>query len=226
MGRELAYYVPKGGVGKTTLSMHTAYVANEWGIPTMVVSVDRQGDGVQWLTEASVQDGRVYQAKGLEHVRVLYSPNNVPDIDHPLVILDLPPYPEAASWATPHAFGIPLDGRMAINDLLTVMPGMSCRQGGTGIHMTLYRADSAGKRFVQVMKQALAGSRGGCFVWEPGIADNHAIKRAGERFEPAWSDPWAQKTEGVTQLRAYCEYMLRGLGFSPASGMGRKGRGR
>lgn len=225
MGRELAFYVPKGGVAKTTLSVHTAYVANEWGIPTMVVSVDRQGDAIQWLTEASVQDGRVYQAKGLQHVRVLYSPNNVPQLDLPLVILDLPPYPEAASWATPHAFGIPLDGRMAINDLFSVLPAMRCRQGGAGFFMTLCKADAAGKRFVSTMKQALAGHRG-YSVWEPGIADNHAIKRSGERFEPAWGDPWARKTEGVTQLRSYCEFLLRQLGLGPVSGGGRKGLGR
>lgn len=223
MGRTLAYYINKGGVGKTTLSVHTAYLANEWQIPTMVVSVDRQGDAVQWLTEASVQDGAVYQANGLEYVRVFYSPNNVPDIDYPLVILDMPPYPEAAEWAQPDAFGVPLDGRLSINDLFTVIGNMRCRAGGSGIHMTLYRADSAGKRFVQVMKQAIAGRRG-YSIWEPGVGDNHAIKRASERFEPAWADPWAQKTAGVKQLRACCEYMLQQVGLGPPAG--RRGRSR
>ncbi len=224
MDKQVAFFTPKGGVGKTTATIHTAYLAEEMGIPTMVVSVDQQGDSVQWLTESSVQDGRVYQAKGLQHVRVFYSPNNVPDIDYPLVLLDMPPQPSAAGWSTPDAFAVLIDGRMGINDLFSVLPEMRCRDGGTGVHMTLNRADAAGKRFVKVMKEALSGHHG-YSVWEPGIVDNHAIKRAGERFEPAWADPWARKTEGVQQLRAFCEYMLGQVGFG-SGGSRRKGRGR
>lgn len=224
MEKTLTFYTPKGGVGKTTAAVHTAYVADEWGIPTMVVSVDRQGDSVQWLTESSVQDGRVYEAKGLRNVKVFYSPNNVPDLSYPLVILDLPPYPEAATWSTPDAFAVLVDGRMGINDLFAVLPEMQCQPGGAGITMTLNRTDSAGKRFVQQMKQALVGHRS-YSVWEPGIVDNNAIKRSGERFEPAWADPWAQKTEGVRQLRSFCEHMLRQVGYGP-SGAARRGRAR
>jgi hypothetical protein len=226
MGKNLTYYVNKGGAGKSTVSVHTAYVAEEWQIPTMVVSVDPQGDAAQWLTEASISDGGVYHATGCKFVRVLYSPDNVPDLDYPLVILDLPPRNDAASWAVPDAFGVPLDGRLAINDFFTVLPDMKWQRGGPGIHLTLNKATSAGKRFVEMMKTALAGCKG-CTVWEPGIEDNHAIKRSSERFQPAWADPWAAKTDGVKHLRAYCEYMLRQLGFRPSdTEETRKGRGR
>lgn len=52
------------------------------------------------------------------------------------------------------------------------------------------------------------------------------------RAEAAGSGRWSvqclvgSETEGVTQLRSYCEFMLRQLGLGPVSGGGRKGLGR
>jgi hypothetical protein len=49
--KKVAFYNNKGGAGKTTLSIHTALLAEEWKIRTIVACLDEQGNSLMWLSK-------------------------------------------------------------------------------------------------------------------------------------------------------------------------------
>lgn len=48
--KRVAFYNNKGGGGKTTLSAHTALLAEEWRVNTILACLDRQGNSLVWLS--------------------------------------------------------------------------------------------------------------------------------------------------------------------------------
>jgi cellulose biosynthesis protein BcsQ len=62
--KTVAFYNNKGGVGKTTFAVHFAlHAAQNRGLRTVAVGLDRQGDMMRWLSggEAEIGDGSVYR---------------------------------------------------------------------------------------------------------------------------------------------------------------------
>ena len=47
--KTIAFYNNKGGIGKTTFSVHVALYAAKHHIRTLAVGLDRQGDLCRWL---------------------------------------------------------------------------------------------------------------------------------------------------------------------------------
>ena len=47
--KRVAFFNHKGGCGKTTFTVHTAFVAEEWRVRTILACLDRQGNSMGWV---------------------------------------------------------------------------------------------------------------------------------------------------------------------------------
>lgn len=117
--KTIAVYNNKGGVGKTTISVHVALFAAMRRIKTLAAGLDRQADLCRWLArgDAQVQDGLAFR-RG-EYLDVVYSPMKVPDRlkNYDLVVADCPPAVEIVDKVSADLWVVPLDGRLAIENM-------------------------------------------------------------------------------------------------------------
>ena len=204
--KTIAIYNNKGGVGKTTLAAHLALSAEKRGVRTMAVGLDRQGDLMRWLSggDRTIRDGDVYDHS--EHLSVLYSPDVFPGglkgLD--LVVVDCPPAIDVATGAAADLFVVPVDGRLAIQDMMNVL-GQLYEAGH--VLVVFNRADAGGKRTLAAMQRAVARLPR-LDVWPEIVPDSAAIKRAGEYLVPAWEVPYGAGTRGVVVLQRLCADLL------------------
>lgn len=113
--RVVAFFVNKGGVGKTTCATATTYRADALGLKTLVLSMDRQGDAMKWLSrgDQTLRDGSVFNHSS--NVTVLYTPEVFPRLraGGDLVVVDAPPEVWVPDRVRPDLWVSPIDGRMA-----------------------------------------------------------------------------------------------------------------
>ena len=204
--KTIALYNNKGGVGKTTLSAHLALAAEARGIRTLAVGLDRQGDLMRWLSagDRTIRDGDVYDRS--TSLSVLYSPDVFPEglrgLD--LVVVDCPPALDVATRAKADLFVVPVDGRLAIQDMTNVLSELY--EAGR-VMVVFNRADAGGKRVLAAMQHAVARVPR-IDVWPEIIPDSGAIKRASEHLTAAWEVPYGAGTEGARRLQRLCDELI------------------
>ena len=210
----VAVYNNKGGIGKTTFSAHIAIYAAGFRIRTLAVGLDRQGDLVRWLAggDCALQDGTSFR-KG-EHLSVLYSPMELPDRefmeDYELVVVDCPPNVEIVDSLTADLWIVPLDGRLAMENLGNIYGTLRSADGE--IYIVLNRCDMIGKRALEGLKRA-AHQIPHATVRPKPIPSSAAIAKAAEYFRPVWEVPYGRKTYGAKAVRGLCDDVLRASDF-------------
>ena len=202
--KTVVVYNNKGGVGKTTIAVHLAHEAEARGVKTMAVGMDRQGDLLRWLSggDQNIREGELHQRSSL--LSVLYSPDVFPGgiQKNELVIVDCPPAIEVANKVRADLVVVPVDGRLALQDLMNVLSPLAAIGR---VLIVFNRADAGGKVALDAVQKAVRKvPQDRVDVWDEIIPDSAAIKRSAEYFQPAWEVPYGAGTSGPEALRRFC----------------------
>jgi len=207
----------KGGVGKTTLAVHLAlYATQHQSLRTVAIGLDRQGDMLRWLSggNTSVSDGSVYEHSKL--LTVVYSPNQQPNlpIKADLCILDAPPSLALAATLRPDLWVVPVDGRLALEDMHNALPDLEASRAK--ILVVINKADSGGARTLGALKRAVEQTPK-ISIWPTPVPDSPAVKRAAEYYRAVWDVPYGQTSEGHKAIVSLCSSMLKLVGLGGAT---------
>lgn len=211
--KTVAFYNNKGGVGKTTLTVHLALYASKVCKHTVVAAcLDRQGDSYRWLT-----DGEGVRGEGAHRVNpklsAIYTPHAAPDIGPAadLVVLDCPPSENIGVMVRPNIWVVPITERLAAENLYNVIEDL--RGSDAEIILVLNRRGEGGRRQLQKMIEAVSNVKKTTY-YERGIGRADAIVRITNEFSDIWSDPFARKIK--EDMTEFCKYILRRCGLRSA----------
>lgn len=218
MAIQIAVANHKGGCGKTTIASHLLWWAAAQKIRCHGIAVDPQGNLIQRvLDDPRLQRERVYRAN--DWLDLTYSPNalpaSVPQSD--LIVLDFPPGFDICNIARPYLWLVPIDGREAIDGLMTAVRTMQVGPGGQGVCAVLNMIDGAGRLPVNAAREAL-GMVPKLKLWPDPIPDTAVIQRSAEYRRPTWLIPNGKNTAGDVAMRKFC------AGVLSLVGLGAKGR--
>ncbi|WAS95025.1 ParA family protein [Nannocystis punicea] len=210
--KTIVVYNNKGGIGKTTFSVHLALFASERRIRTLVVGLDRQGDICRWLSggDEHLMNGHFFRVN--ECLQVLYSPMELPQdlANFDLVVADCPPHVEVVDQVDADLWLVPIDGRLAMENMGNVYSALR-RAEGT-ILIVLNRCDLIGKRALEGLREAAHQIPQATVRDEP-IPSSAAIAKASEYFRPVWKVPYGKDTQGDRAMQAMCGDVLKMCGF-------------
>ena len=211
--KTVAFYNNKGGVGKTTFAVHFALHAAQYrGLRTVAVGLDRQGDMMRWLSggEMGIGDGSVFSHSA--NLAAIYSPNQMPNfrMQADLAVVDTSPSLALASAVRADLVCVPVDGRLAVDDLQNALPDLIDSQAK--LLIVINRADTGGARTLAALKKACAKIPK-TTVWATAVPDSPAIKRAAEYYRPVWEVPYGESSAGSRILQELGDGILRLVGF-------------
>lgn len=211
--KSVVFYNNKGGVGKTTFAVHCALRAAEYHrLRTIAIGLDRQGDVLRWISggEAWVGDGTVHQHSS--HLTVIYSPNQQPNLrlNADLAVMDSSPSLALAGSVRTDLVVVPVDGRLALEDLQNALPDLLESQAK--LLVVINRADSGGTKTLAALKRACAKVPR-ITIWPTPVPDSPAIKRAAEYYRPVWEVPYGETSAGSKVMKDLCDDIVRMLGL-------------
>ena len=119
----IAVYNHKGGIGKTTIAAHLAYLAVDLNIRSIATCIDPQADLFRWLTSGDgvPKDGAFYD---LGSLTVVYSRGVVPNFTDnvaELLIIDCSPDIDLSLQLKPDLWIVPVHGRMGFENMSSVI---------------------------------------------------------------------------------------------------------
>jgi len=120
--KRVAFFNNKGGCGKTTFAVHTAFVAEEWKIKTILACLDRQGNSLVWISKGdrAAKADAFYEKS--DYLSAVFSPLVMPDIENiDLVLADCPPEIEIALTVNPTLWVVPVHGRQGFDGFTNVV---------------------------------------------------------------------------------------------------------
>ena len=211
--KSVVFYNNKGGVGKTTFAVHCALRAAEYHrLRTIAIGLDRQGDVLRWISggEVSVGDGSVHQHS--PNLTVIYSPNQQPNLrlNVDLAVMDSSPNLAIAGSVRTDLVVVPVDGRLALEDLQNALPDLLESQAK--LLLVINRAEAGGTRTLAALKRECAKVPR-LTVWSTPVPDSPAIKRAAEYYRPVWDVPYGETSAGSKIMKELCDDILRMLGL-------------
>lgn len=205
----VAVFNNKGGIGKTTFSAHLAIYAASHRIRTLAIGLDRQGDLVRWLAKGDHDLSSQTYFEYNDYLSVLYSPMMLPSAEdmanYEFIVADCPPNIEVIDTVTADIWLVPLDGRLAMENLGNIYHALRAAEGN--IMLVLNRCDMIGKRALEGLKHA-AHQIPHATVRKKPIPSSAAIAKAAEYFRPAWEVPYGKGTYGDKALRSLCVEVL------------------
>lgn len=210
--RTIAVFNNKGGIGKTTFVVHIALFAADRRIRTLVIGLDRQGDVCRWLSggECKLENGLIFDYS--QYLKVIYSPMELPTglKDFDLVIVDCPPAIEITDKVEADLWLVPLDGRLALENLANIHAEICSGKGS--VMVVLNRLDMIGKRPLEALRKAVHKVPR-VSVRETPIPATGPIARAAEYYRPVWDVPNGEGTLGDRAIQSLCKDVLGTCGF-------------
>ena len=218
MAVQIAVANHKGGCGKTTLASHLLWWAAKHKLRAHGVAIDPQGNLIQRIiNDPRLQRERVYRSD--DWLELTYSPNTAPGgtFNADVVVFDFPPGFDICNIIQPHLWLVPVDGREAVDGLMTALRTMKVAAGGLGVYAVPNMLDGAGRIPVNAVRDAL-GKVSGIKVWPASIPDSGTIQRSAEFRAPTWRIPNGAGSAGDEAMQAFCTEVFR------LTGLTRRGR--
>lgn len=200
---KVVFYNNKGGVGKTSLTCHTAFAAIERNYPLTVIDADRQNNAMQWLS-AYEWDGDESYDVGSVHITT-----NPDDYDKGLVLVDAPPafdfvqnVDDADIWI------IPVNGRFSITGAMNVIDEVKSVNGGRIVLVaSMCDANTAlGKvEIEQIRKLNLE-------LFKFPIPRHDTVRKGELQGMAAWQVPYGSRSSAAQNLKLFANWVLSGCG--------------
>jgi len=217
--KRVAFYNNKGGAGKTTFSVHTALLAEEWKIRTIVACLDEQGNSLMWLSKGDkLAKADAFYEKS-PYLSVVFSPLVMPDIANvDLVIADCPPSINIALTVNPTLWVVPVHGRQGFQGFQTIIDNLLASKAEVLVVKNMFNRGGASVQANLEEGVASIKPAKNLTKYPDGIHDSDTILRAEDYCDAAWAIPYGKRTNGATDLRRLSEYILRRCGFAPPKG--------
>lgn len=201
----------KGGIGKTTITAHVGLRADQRGIPSLLVTLDRQGDLMRWFSDERQLDPSRPIKRG--NITALYSPMEQPPASatsgFPLVVIDTPPEAGIPAIVTPDLWVCPVDNRTAIESLAEIVPEMTEK---APCYVVFYGTDAGGintQRGLQEATRLIPGVE-----YHPEIMPHSpAAFRSQAYYRPVWDVPHGKGTVAHHLMVGLCDAILARAGF-------------
>ena len=217
--KRVAFFNNKGGCGKTTFTVHTAFVAEEWKARTILACLDRQGNSMMWVSKGDkVAKADAFYEKS-DYLSAVFSPLVMPDFENvDLVLADCPPEIEIALTVNPTLWVVPVHGRQGFEGFTNVVEDLIASKAEVLIvRNTVGRGGPSAKRNLEEALARLKPSKN-LSIYPDDIIDSDTIIRAEDLCDAAWAISYAKKSNGAAALRKLCEHILRHCGFAPQKG--------
>jgi len=206
----IAVHNHKGGIGKTTICGHLAWRASDLGLRSLLITLDRQGDALRWISK----DKKIEMKKPVQNglLTGLYSPDVMPPDDilegYPLVIVDTPPEAGVPEAIDPDLWVVPVDNRTAIENLMSVVPLMTPK---APCYVVFYTADAGGITTLRGLQQA-ARHVPKVEFYDDVIPFNKSMRRTQVYYEPVWNVPHGEGRSGHRAMLRLCDAILARAG--------------
>ena len=203
----IAVYNHKGGIGKTTIAAHLAYLAVDLNIRSIATCIDPQADLFRWLTSGDgvPKDGAFYD---LGSLTVVYSRGVVPNFTDnvaELLIIDCSPDIDLSLQLKPDLWIVPVHGRMGFENMSSVIEDL--RSVG-GVLVVKNCVGRGGKRANKAMEHALTCIKG-VDVAKTELIESDTITRAGELYRPVWDVPYAISSKAPGVMKDLCREVFK-----------------
>lgn len=127
-----------------------------------------------------------------------------------LAVVDTSPSLALAGSVRADLVCMPVDGRLAVDDLQNALPDLIDSQAK--LLIVINRADTGGARTLTALKKACSKIPK-TTVWATAVPDSPAIKRAAEYYRPVWEVPYGESSAGSRILKELGDGILRLVGF-------------
>lgn len=223
----LVFHNHKGGSGKTTICVHTAYHLAALGVPVVVLDLDTQDNATRWLSR--------YQWEGQEAFR---TPSGIVVVNHgveraldlaeetdAVLLIDTPPsatiFDELppAIHPTPRDLAIiPVNGRMAADGAVAVLEDIEDRAFGCRSAMILNQTDPKLDKAEAEIEAIidLESLFDDLVIFRPTIPRNSKMAAAERQGVPYWSIDYADRTHTHKALKAAIHWIIRGASVEGA----------
>ena len=217
--KRVAFFNHKGGCGKTTFTVHTAFVAEEWKVRTILACLDRQGNSMGWVSKGdkAAKADAFYERS--DYLSAVFSPLVMPDIENvDLVLADCPPEFDIALTVNPTLWVVPVHGRQGFDGFTNVMEDLIRSKAEIlVVKNTVGRGGPSVKRNLEEALAKLPPAKN-LTIYAEDIPDSDTIIRGEDYCDAAWGIPYGKKSNGAAALRKLCEHILRRCGFAPQKG--------
>lgn len=217
--KRVAFFNHKGGCGKTTFTVHTAFLAEEWKVRTLLACLDRQGNSMGWVSngDKAAKADAFYERSA--YLSAVFTPLVMPDIENvDLLLADCPPELDIALTVNPNLWVVPVHARMSFEGFTTVMEDLIRSKAEVlVVKNTVGRGGPSVQRNLDEALAKLPPSKN-LAIYEGGVPDSDTIIRAEDYCDAAWRIPYAKKSNGAAAVRKLGEHILRRCGFTPPKG--------
>lgn len=195
-------YNNKGGVGKSTLTAHTAFQAMERRVPLTVIDADQQCNTMSWLCGHDWDGAAEYQQGS---VTVTTDGKAFGD---GLTVIDAPPsfsfvqsYPSADVWV------IPVGGRFSVDGALNVVNQVHQVNKNARVVLVANMCDPNTKFGKMELEQI---RKVDVELFQLPIPRHDVVRKAELMGKPAWSVPYGVRANTAVNLQTFADWVLRG----------------
>lgn len=200
---KVVFYNNKGGVGKTSLTCHTAFVAVERNIPLTVIDADRQNNTMQWLSSHEWDGDESYDVGS---VHVTTNPN---DYSNGLVLIDAPPaFDFVQNVEDVDVWIIPVNGRFSIAGAMNVVEEIKSVNGGRIILVASMCDANTALGKVELTEMSKLNLE----VFKFPIARHDVVRKAEMQGIAAWQVPYGSRSLAAQNLKLIANWILNGCG--------------
>ena len=203
----IGLYNHKGGVGKTTLSVHCAFLALKEKKRCLLVDFDKQCSSLKWFSGYEWNSQEECWEEGDGIVRAVSGRNGyeVPK-DTEFVIMDFPPNSDdEIKKATADVWLVPMDGRLSIEGAVDVAI-LKKKQNLIGV---INKAPISDKAMIGQEELASAKLAGLTSLFDIRIPYGESIRRAEMLGKPVWDVSFAMRSKSGQNLAAFSSWVIK-----------------
>jgi len=206
---KIAFFNNKGGIGKTTLSVHTAFRAMKKGIPLQFIDADMQCNGIKWITQDN-WDGSDY----LDFNNIVLT-TNVANINsyEGITLVDCPPeyglirklYEQDILF---DVLILPVQGRFSLDGAMNVLEEIRTLEIDTRVVFVINMVDSNNSDISK--KQIAEVQKAGVELFKYSIMRNKYVEIAEFDCKSVFDIPYSMRSSAVQIISTLGDWVLAG----------------